>query len=80
MHIHTQTQTQTHKQKQSLPGQRNARTGTFFPEFADFLQNITHRGIGAFELLAMELKSAGAYVSRGLSFKHCEFDTVRSMP
>ena len=31
---------------------------------------------GAAEMLAMEMKASGMYVSRGLSFKQAEFDTV----
>ena len=43
-------------------------SGTAFPHFRIFLNTIRNRGIGAFELLAMELKSTGTYVSRGLSY------------
>jgi hypothetical protein len=31
------------------------------------------------EMLAMEMKSAGMYVSRGLSYKQAEFITVEAM-
>jgi hypothetical protein len=34
------------------------------------------RGLGALEMLAMELKAAGTYVSRGLSWEGAEFATV----
>lgn len=33
------------------------------------------RGLGALEMLAMELKAKGAYVSRGLGWKGAEFET-----
>lgn len=33
------------------------------------------RGLGALEMLAMELKSKGSYVSRGLGWKGAEFET-----
>lgn len=33
------------------------------------------RGLGALEMLAMELKSNGSYVSRGLGWKGAEFET-----
>lgn len=32
------------------------------------------RGLGALEMLAMELKANGAFVSRGLSWKGAEFE------
>ena len=34
------------------------------------------RGLGALEMLAMELKANGSYVSRGLAWKGAEFDTT----
>ena len=39
--------------------------GCGFDTFATFEKSIAKRGIGAFELLAMELKGIGCYVSRG---------------
>jgi len=39
--------------------------GCSFDSFATFEKAVSKRGIGAFELLAMELKGIGCYVSRG---------------
>ncbi|CAI8052182.1 Protein strawberry notch homolog [Geodia barretti] len=49
--------------------------GLSFPNFESFLESVTRRGLGAAEMLAMEMKSAGVYVSRGLSYKQAEFVT-----
>jgi hypothetical protein len=49
--------------------------GTPFGTFTAFKDSMDKRGIGALEMLAMELKSSGVYVSRGLSWKGAEFDT-----
>ena len=46
--------------------------GLPFRNFENFMESITRRGLGAAEMLAMEMKSAGVYVSRGLSFKQAE--------
>lgn len=46
--------------------------GLAFRNFDSFLESITRRGLGAAEMLAMEMKSAGVYVSRGLSYKQAE--------
>lgn len=42
--------------------------GCSFDSFGSFEKAVSKRGIGAFELLAMELKGIGCYVSRGESF------------
>ena len=47
-----------------------------YKSFDNFLESITQRGLGAAEMLAMEMKSAGLYVSRGLSFKQAEVDVT----
>jgi hypothetical protein len=39
-------------------------------------QVVSKKGIFFLEMLAMELKREGAYVSRGLSFKNAEFETL----
>ena len=41
-----------------------------------FLKVVSKKGIFFLEMLAMELKREGAYVSRGLSFKKAEFETL----
>lgn len=38
------------------------------------------RGLGALEMLAMELKAKGSYVSRGLGWKGAEFETLEVTP
>ncbi|CAH3034332.1 unnamed protein product [Porites lobata] len=50
--------------------------GTAFKSFDSFLASITKRGLGASEMLAMEVKASGMYVSRGLSFRQAEFVNV----
>lgn len=40
-----------------------------FPDFAAFLESMRKRGVSFMELLAMEMKAAGRYVARGLSFR-----------
>ncbi|XP_029633048.1 protein strawberry notch homolog 1 isoform X1 [Octopus sinensis] len=52
--------------------------GAPFPSFENFLDCMSRKGLGAAEMLAMEMKSSGMYVSRGLSFKQAEFITVEA--
>lgn len=52
--------------------------GTAFKSFEAFLTSITKRGLGAAEMLAMEMKASGMYVSRGLSFRQAEFGNVEA--
>lgn len=40
-----------------------------FPDFAAFLESMKKRGVSFMELLAMEMKAAGRYMARGLSFR-----------
>ena len=47
-----------------------------FSSFDLFHRNASKRGVFFLEMLAMELKRSGAYVSRGLSFKQTEFETL----
>lgn len=47
--------------------------GSPFPDFEAFLDSMKHRGVAFLEMLAMELKSEGKYVARGLSFRDAEF-------
>jgi len=47
-----------------------------FVDFEAFLKVVSRKGIFFLEMLAMELKREGAYVSRGLSFKRAEFETL----
>ncbi|CAM9680991.1 unnamed protein product, partial [Laminaria digitata] len=46
-----------------------------FCGFKEFKDSMEKRGLGALEMLAMELKSKGSYVSRGLGWKGAEFET-----
>ena len=46
--------------------------GLPFRNFDSFLESVTRRGLGAAEMLTMEMKSAGMYVSRGLSYRQTE--------
>ncbi|KAJ8613239.1 hypothetical protein CTAYLR_004535 [Chrysophaeum taylorii] len=50
--------------------------GTSFDTFKLFSEVMDKRGVGALEMLALELKASGAYVSRGLSWGQCEFEHV----
>ncbi|CAM9963256.1 unnamed protein product, partial [Sphacelaria rigidula] len=49
-----------------------------FCSFKEFKENMEKRGLGALEMLAMELKAKGAYVSRGLGWKGAEFETFEA--
>eukprot|EP00795_Rhopilema_esculentum_P015446 gene15447-6694_t len=53
--------------------------GTPFREFGDFIQSVEKRGVGAMELVAMEMKHRGMYIARQLSFAGTSFD-VREIP
>jgi hypothetical protein len=44
-----------------------------FNDFNAFVENMEKRGLGALEMLAMEMKAGGMYVSRGLSYQGAEF-------
>ena len=46
---------------------------TAFPTFEHFEQGMAKRGVGALEMLAMEMKAAGKHVARGLGFHGCTF-------
>ncbi|KAF6265497.1 hypothetical protein COO60DRAFT_1623874 [Scenedesmus sp. NREL 46B-D3] len=49
-----------------------------FPDFNAFLESMRKRGVSFMELLAMEMKAAGRYVARGLSFRQAEFLQVEA--
>ena len=42
--------------------------GSPFTDFKAFLDSMKSRGVSFLEMLAMEMKSEGYYVARGLSF------------
>ena len=48
--------------------------GTPFPDFMHFTKEIDNAGVGAMELLAMDMKARGMFVSRMLSFEGCSFE------
>lgn len=47
--------------------------GTPFREFNDFIMAVERRGVGAMELVAMDMKLRGMYIARQLSFKGVQF-------
>ncbi|XP_074372399.1 protein FORGETTER 1-like isoform X2 [Apium graveolens] len=51
-------------------------TGTSFLDFRAFLGSLEKGGVGALELVAMDLKARGMYLCRTLSYKGAEFDVV----
>uniref|UniRef100_F7BNC1 Protein strawberry notch homolog 1 n=1 Tax=Ciona intestinalis TaxID=7719 RepID=F7BNC1_CIOIN len=48
-------------------------SGTPFPQFTDFIQAVERRGVGAMELVAMDMKLRGSYIARQLSFYGVSF-------
>lgn len=47
--------------------------GTPFPSFNDFITAVEKRGVGAMELVAMDMKLRGSYIARQLSFHGVTF-------
>nr|BAJ08249.1 strawberry notch homologue 1 [Danio rerio] len=47
--------------------------GTPFREFANFIQAVERRGVGAMEIVAMDMKLRGMYIARQLSFTGVTF-------
>ncbi|KAH8323559.1 hypothetical protein KR067_013748, partial [Drosophila pandora] len=47
--------------------------GTAYPEFYEFVNAVEKRGIGAMEIVAMDMKLRGTYIARQLSFKDVSF-------
>ena len=52
--------------------------GTPFGSSDAFIKAMKNRGVGFLEMLAMEMKASGKYVSRGLSFRQAEFASVEA--
>ncbi|GER33848.1 RING/FYVE/PHD zinc finger superfamily protein [Striga asiatica] len=50
--------------------------GTSFADFDSFLGAMDKGGVGALELVAMDMKARGMYVCRTLSYKGAEFEVV----
>jgi hypothetical protein len=47
--------------------------GTSFKEFSDFVSTVEKRGVGAMELVAIDMKLRGVYIARQLSFSGVQF-------
>lgn len=47
--------------------------GTPFPTFMDFITAVEKRGVGAMEIVAMDMKLRGMYIARQLSFHGVTF-------
>ncbi|XP_074000099.1 protein strawberry notch isoform X3 [Rhodnius prolixus] len=47
--------------------------GTPFPDFNDFISAVEKRGVGAMEIVAMDMKLRGMYIARQLSFHGVAF-------
>uniref|UniRef100_A0A1A9VB05 Helicase C-terminal domain-containing protein n=1 Tax=Glossina austeni TaxID=7395 RepID=A0A1A9VB05_GLOAU len=47
--------------------------GTAFPNFNDFITAVEKRGVGAMEIVAMDMKLRGMYIARQLSFHDVTF-------
>uniref|UniRef100_A0A8C9TY68 Strawberry notch homolog 1 (Drosophila) n=1 Tax=Scleropages formosus TaxID=113540 RepID=A0A8C9TY68_SCLFO len=47
--------------------------GTPFKEFSNFIQAVERRGVGAMEIVAMDMKLRGMYIARQLSFAGVTF-------
>ncbi|KAI3414926.1 PHD-type domain-containing protein [Psidium guajava] len=52
--------------------------GTCFSDFREFLVALEKGGVGALELVAMDMKARGMYVCRTLSYKGSEIETVEA--
>lgn len=52
--------------------------GTYFSDFASFLVALEKGGVGALELVAMDMKARGMYVCRTLSYKGAEFEVIEA--
>ncbi|KAJ7949025.1 protein strawberry notch-like [Quillaja saponaria] len=52
--------------------------GTSFTDFREFLGALDKGGVGALELVAMDMKARGMYVCRTLSYKGSEFEVIEA--
>ncbi|XP_055343644.1 protein strawberry notch homolog 1-like isoform X2 [Paramacrobiotus metropolitanus] len=53
--------------------------GTPFKDFFEFMSSIEKRGVGAMEMVAMDMKLRGMYIARQLSFSGVSFD-IKQVP
>lgn len=51
--------------------------GTAFPNRLSFCRLLNKRGVGAMELVAMDLKMQGKFLARTLSYEGVRFEQVR---
>ncbi|XP_028799657.1 protein FORGETTER 1 isoform X2 [Neltuma alba] len=52
--------------------------GTSFIDFRDFLGALDRGGVGALELVAMDMKARGMYLCRTLSYRGVEFEVIEA--
>ncbi|XP_058747262.1 protein FORGETTER 1-like isoform X2 [Vicia villosa] len=52
--------------------------GTSFSEFREFLGALDRGGVGALELVAMDMKARGMYLCRTLSYEGAEFEVIEA--
>ncbi|MED6108924.1 udp-glycosyltransferase [Stylosanthes scabra] len=52
--------------------------GTSFSDFREFLGALDRGGVGALELVAMDMKARGMYLCRTLSYKGAEFEVIEA--
>ncbi|XP_057454431.1 protein FORGETTER 1-like [Lotus japonicus] len=52
--------------------------GTSFCDFGEFLGALERGGVGALELVAMDMKARGMYLCRTLSYKGAEFEVIEA--
>ena len=50
---------------------------TAFPDARAFINQIEKRGMGAMEMVAMDMKGRGLFLSRTLSYRGAEFEVVQ---
>ncbi|RDX80927.1 Protein FORGETTER 1, partial [Mucuna pruriens] len=53
-------------------------SGTSFSDFREFLGALDRGGVGALELVAMDMKARGMYLCRTLSYEGAEFEVIEA--
>ncbi len=51
--------------------------GTNYPSFESFRASFEKKGVGAMEMLALEMKQSGSFVARTLSWDGAEFESIK---
>ena len=54
--------------------------GASFRDFDAFVEGVKNRGVGGLEMLAIEMKATGTYLSRGLSYHGAKCELARRRP